>query len=155
MALARPPSAIAPGPDGSRPFSYPILVQPVLDRRCTSCHSGHEPKGGLSLVGDPQGHYTVSYLALAPRVPFSHWTGNADFRETNSEPVSIPGRFGARASRLLDLLLEGHEGVRLEADEIERLVTWMDGNALFYGTFDPSGQARQQRGERIEGPGLE
>jgi len=37
---------------------------------------------------------------------------------------------------------------------MERLVTWMDANALFYGTFDPEGQARQLRGERIDGPSL-
>jgi len=34
-------------------------------------------------------------------------------------------------------------------------VTWMDANALFYGTFDPAHQARQLRGERIKGPALE
>jgi hypothetical protein len=33
--------------------------------------------------------------------------------------------------------------------------TWMDANALFYGTFDPADQARQLRGERIAGPALE
>jgi hypothetical protein len=31
----------------------------------------------------------------------------------------------------------------------------MDANALFYGTFDKSDQARQRRGERIAGPALE
>ncbi|MBI4604644.1 MAG: hypothetical protein HY721_22000 [Planctomycetes bacterium] len=155
MALARPPSAIEPGPDGSRPLSYPLLVQPVLDRLCVSCHGAKDPQGGLSLTGEPQGHYTVSYNALAPRVPFSQWTGGADFREANSEPVSLPGRFGARASSLLRLLLAGHYDVALDPGDLERLATWMDANALFYGTFDPAAQACQQRGERIAGPGLE
>ncbi|MBM3495292.1 MAG: hypothetical protein FJX72_13370, partial [Armatimonadetes bacterium] len=36
-ALRRPPSRILPGPEGSKPFSYPILVQKVLDRRCVEC----------------------------------------------------------------------------------------------------------------------
>jgi len=31
----------------------------------------------------------------------------------------------------------------------------MDANALFYGTFNPEDQTRQQRGERIDGPALE
>jgi len=52
-------------------------------------------------------------------------------------------------------LLAGHEKVKLSADDIERLATWMDANALFYGTFDPVDQKRQQRGARIEGPKLE
>ena len=53
------------------------------------------------------------------------------------------------------LLLKGHEDVKLSAAEFQRLATWMDTNALFYGTFDPEDQKRQQRGERIAGPALE
>jgi hypothetical protein len=50
------------------------------------------------------------------------------------------------------MLREGHEGVELSDKEFERLITWADNNALFYGTFDPEGQARQLRGGRIKGP---
>jgi hypothetical protein len=130
-------------------------VQPVLDERCTSCHSREKPGGGVVLTGEPQGHYTVSYNALAPRVPISAWTGSANFRAENCEPVSLPGRFGALASPLMKLLLDGHQKVVLTPAEIERLATWMDANALFYGTFDPDDQARQQRGEAVQGPKLE
>jgi hypothetical protein len=38
---------------------------------------------------------------------------------------------------------------------ISNFSTWMDTNVLFYGTFDPADQARQQRGERIAGPALQ
>ena len=108
------------------------------------------------LTGEPQGHYTVSYNALAPLVSYSAWGGRGgDFRQVNSEPMSAPGFFGARGSRLMEMLIEGHEDVELSPAEIERLATWMDANALFYGTFDPADQARQQRGERIAGPALE
>jgi hypothetical protein len=55
----------------------------------------------------------------------------------------------------MKLLLAGHEDVSLTEDEIARLATWMDANALFYGTFDPADQARQQHGERIAGPAVE
>ncbi len=55
----------------------------------------------------------------------------------------------------MKMLLAGHEGVELEDDDIECLVTWMDANALFYGTFNPEDQDRQQCGERIVGPALE
>ena len=155
-ALRRPPSETVPGPDGSNPLSYPILVQPVLDKHCVSCHSRAQPEGGVVLTGEAEGHYTVSYNALAPRVPYSAWGGRAgDFRQVNSEPITMPGHFGARASPLMKLLLEGHEKVALSTEEMERLTTWMDANALFYGTFDPDDQARQQRGEWIEGPELQ
>ena len=46
-------------------------------------------------------------------------------------------------------------GTERNPDDLERLATWMDANALFYGTFDAADQARQQRGERIAGPKLE
>jgi mono/diheme cytochrome c family protein len=127
------------------------LVQPVLDAKCVSCHGRNKPAGGIALTGEPQGRYTVSYHALAPRVPYSAWGG--DFAKVNT--LTAPDRFGARASPMLKLLLAGHEKVVLAPDEIERLATWMDTNALFYGTFDPTDQARQQRGERIAGPRME
>ena len=37
-ALRKPPVAIRPDVDGSKPLSYPRLVQPVLDRHCVDCH---------------------------------------------------------------------------------------------------------------------
>ncbi|MCR4415368.1 MAG: hypothetical protein NUV77_23400, partial [Thermoguttaceae bacterium] len=126
------------------------------DRRCVSCHSPEKPEGKVILTGQPQGRYTVSYNALAPRVPYSDWAGKpGDFRLVNSEPVTQPGFFGARGSSLMKLIRRGHYDVQLTPEENERLVTWMDTNALFYGTFDPADQARQQRGERIAGPKLQ
>jgi hypothetical protein len=128
----------------------------VLDQHCTGCHNSDQHAGDLVLTGEPEGHYTRSYNALAPRVPYSAWPRQAgDFRVVNSEPLTQPDHFGARGSRLMDLLLEGHEGVQLSPRDIRRLATWMDTNVLFYGTFDPTDQARQQHGGLIAGPGLE
>lgn len=152
LARKRAPSMIAAGPDGSKPLSFPILVQPVLDKHCVDCHSGPEAAGDVVLTGGAEGSFTASYNALAPMVSFSQWKGPP---KDNHEPRTRPDMFGARASKLMALLLEGHEGVELADDDIQRLATWMDANALFYGTFDPSDQKRQQKGERIAGPALE
>ena len=35
---ARTPSRLRPDVDGTNPFSYPRLVQPVLDQHCVCCH---------------------------------------------------------------------------------------------------------------------
>ena len=110
LALQRPPSTITPGPDGSKPLSYPILVQPVLDQQCVECHRGQDADGGVALEGDPQGAFTVSYNTLAPMVPYSEWKGTP---AANLEPLTRPNQFGARASKLTPLLLQGHEGVTL------------------------------------------
>jgi hypothetical protein len=152
LAGRRAPSAIAPGPEGSKPLNYAILVQPILDKHCVECHQAAKPEGGVDLSGTPAGEFTASYNALAPMVPFSQWKGTP---QDNHEPLTPPDQFGARASKLMQLLLEGHEDVALSEEEFERLVTWMDANALFYGTFDPEDQQRQRRGERIAGPALE
>ncbi len=147
LALQRPPSRIRPGPDGSRPFSYPRLVQPVLDRHCVRCHDGKDPKRSV-LTGEPDGVFTKSYHALSGRVSFSAW-GRPD---QNLEPLTAPLRFGTLGSPLRTYLEDGHGDVRLSAEERERLYTWMDANALFYGTFDPAEQRKQLAGEPIAGP---
>lgn len=149
-AITRPPSVITPGPDGSNPLCYPRLVQPVLDRHCVRCHSREEPGGNLILTGEPRGRFTTSYCTLARFVSFAAWRSGPGWPGRNCEPVTLPGFFGAHGSRLTKTLREGHYDVELGKEDLERLATWMDANALFYGTFDPEQQARQKRGERIE-----
>jgi hypothetical protein len=149
LALRRPPSTITPGPDGSNPFSYPLLVQPVLDQHCIRCHSAAVPKqesGGVVLTGEPEAQFSRSYNALVRHVPYRHSGG---------PPRTRPDQYGARGGKLTSLLLKGHHDVNLAAADWERLITWMDTNALFYGTFNREDQARQLRGERIRGPELE
>ena len=151
IASTKEPAKITPGPDGSKPFSYPILVQPVLDAKCVACHNSEKAEGNVNLTSELDGTYTKSYNALIPRVAYTYWGAP----EGNHEPYTEPDRFGARASALVKLLQKGHYDVELTPEEWERINTWIDANALFYGTFKPEDQARQQRGERIEGPELE
>jgi len=39
VAVTRKPSKLVPDPEGTFPFRYSKLVQPVLDKHCVSCHS--------------------------------------------------------------------------------------------------------------------
>ena len=50
LAMRRAPSRLEPGPEGSQPFSFPRLVQPVLDRHCVRCHDGQTGSGKSKLV---------------------------------------------------------------------------------------------------------
>jgi hypothetical protein len=147
LAAGRAPSKITPGPEGSRPLSYPRLIQPILDRHCVECHDGKEPKRPV-LTGEPEGAFSKSYNALVSRVSFSAWNRP----EQNYEPMTAPLRFGALGSHLLKLLGEGHGKVTLSSEELERFYTWMDANALFYGTFDVNEQKKQLLGQTIQGP---
>lgn len=155
LALRRGPSTIAPGPKGSRPLSYPLLIQPILDRHCLRCHNDERAEGGVNLSSRPAGQFSQSYVALVRLVRIAAWDGRADFTQTNCEPYTAPDFFGARGSPLMKLLLSHHGDVELSAEEIAAFATWMDTNALFYGTFDPADQARQLRGEEIAGPAWE
>jgi len=162
VALARPPSRIDPGELGGRPFSYVEVVQPILDRHCVRCHGGEKTDGGIDLTATPYQGFNRSYVSLCGDVDF--WGGGTNpqnaakalvprFGGRNQVQVTPPGgKYGARGSRLMRLLREGHEDVKLSADELRRLATWIDFNAIFYGVNLPEDQARQLRGERVEMP---
>ena len=142
LALLRPPSPIEPEPEGSRPFNYVRLVQPVLDRHCVECH-GQE--GALDLSGTIEGPhgFSRSYTHLASDFGFYF---HASSRAPTSAPGGIrsePGRFGARAARLTEYLDESHYGVSLSEEELRRIIVWLDANSDFLGAYeDADGQRR-------------
>ncbi|MCX6868934.1 MAG: NPCBM/NEW2 domain-containing protein, partial [Verrucomicrobia bacterium] len=47
-AMRRQPSELKPDVAGSKPFSFPILVQPVLDKHCVPCHTKSMAEGKKS-----------------------------------------------------------------------------------------------------------
>jgi hypothetical protein len=165
LAAKRPASAIEAGPDGTQPFSFVRLVQPVLDRYCVRCHGDDQPGGGLSLTATIEDRWTKSYLSLTGGKTFY----GPDTNETNARAALVPryggwnsvhstppgGLYGSRGSRLVRMLLSGHGGVELDAESLERLAMWIDANALFYGTYDRAEQAKQLRGEAIDVPPLQ
>ena len=48
---------------------------------------------------------------------------------------TTPGRFGARASKLNQMLSKGHHDVKLTPDELNRITLWLDCNSNFYGAY--------------------
>lgn len=144
MAARTAPSHIRPGPDGTRPWSYPRLVQPVLDRSCVPCHDG--AKGGPVLSGAADGSYTRSYEALRPYVRWYTWIG-----PTIGDIVTWPGRLGADASPLSAVLDDpNHSTIALADEDRRRILLWLDANAPFYGTYDVEEQREQQQGRVIK-----
>ncbi len=154
MALARAPSTIQPGPDGTQPFSYPRLVQPVLDRHCVRCHDGTagDGKSKLVLTGEPDGTFTRSYNNLKPFLRWFEWGG-----ASLAAAVTVPGRIGADESRLSKVLADATHATNpgapgLTAEDRERLNIWLDGNVPFYGTYNAIDLQRQQSGEAVRPP---
>ena len=165
LALRRPPSRIDPGPLGGRPFSFVEVVQPVLSKHCVKCHSGDKPKKGIDLSPTPHKGFTRSYASLCGGTNF--WglgTNPKNAAEAlvprmgarNQVQITPPGGlYGARGSRLLKMLRKGHNDVKLTPDELRRLATWIDLNAIFYGAYSPTDQARQLRGETLAMPEIQ
>ena len=67
---------------------------------------------------------------------------------------TTPGEFGARASKLYELLRKGHYDVKLPPEDMHRLTVWLDSCSLFYGVYEQEGGQAQLRGE-IAHPTLE
>ena len=152
IALQRPPSPITPEVEGSNPFSYVRLVQPVLDRHCVSCHT---EKTALDLTGVVEGKqgWTRSYTNLAGRYGFYYHVQNGSIKSAEHGGSRTPaGKFGARAARLMGYVDERHYNVKLTPDERRRITLWLDCNSEFYGSYENT--ERQSQGQ-VVWPGLD
>jgi len=156
LAMRRTPSVPEPDVDGTNPFSYPRLVQPVLEKNCLKCHQKHnaDPKAkrkapdlSSKVIAKGRGKWYASYHSLAPKYGF--WQYGNGHRTT-------PGRFGARASKLYPLLTTGShkDRVKLSKEDLHRITVWLDSCSVFYGVYEKEGGAAQLRGEIVK-PTLE
>ncbi|MFO7973338.1 MAG: formylglycine-generating enzyme family protein, partial [Candidatus Hydrogenedentota bacterium] len=141
LAMQRPPAEIEPWYGPSRGFNFLREVQPVLDRYCIGCHDGS--KDGLPNLkqrsyitdyksvfhhgGKDAGHFSVSYAELHR---FVRRPGlESDYH------LLTPMEFHADTTQLVQMLEKGHHGVELDNEAWDRLITWIDLNAPFHGTW--------------------
>ncbi len=161
---------------GVKGFSYTEIVQPVLDRHCTSCHNEREQPGEVDLSGDRTDFFNVSYDVLARTGTLGAWdwprhntiSGPAGDEQRGKSPwVSwiwtingaghnvlqvTPRRWGSPVSRLAKLVETGHPDadgkarVDLSWDERQSIYRWIDLNVPYYGTS--SSNHKQRMGSR-------
>jgi formylglycine-generating enzyme required for sulfatase activity/cytochrome c553 len=160
-ALMRAPSEITPWYGPVRNFSFQREVQPVIDRHCVACHDG-SANGQKADVPDLRGdvltadyrtridgnrhggqRFSEAYFQL------SRYVRRAGI-ESDMRPL-VPGEFHADTTDLVRMLQQGHHGVPLDEEDWDRLITWIDMNAPYHGTWteaglDP-GEQRQRRRE--------
>ncbi len=153
-AMRRAPSRIERGPEGSRPFSFTLLVQPILDRHCVRCHDGQDGPGKskLALLGEPEKPFTRSYQNLKPFLRWYEWGG-----ASISQIATHPGQIGADASPLAAILDDATHRPELKWTEEERrrIYLWLDANVPFYGTYSHEEQIVQLRGDSIQTPAFQ
>ena len=137
LAMQRAPSTLEPEVGPIEPVNFHRLVKPLFEAKCVACH---REKG--------QGPQDMGYAALEPYA--FYWAGGFAGHWCDPEhngARTIPGRFGARHSRLgKQLLTEPHRG-RVTDAEFRRIVLWLDANSPELGAFHS--EEAQRRGERV------
>ena len=157
LAGHRAPSQIEPWYGPVRGFAFHREVQPVLDRYCAGCHNG-QPRpdgtpiadlGGRMISGwssDIAGHVDLSVggkfsVAYAELHRFVRRPGiESDIH------LPAPMEFHADTTELVQILRKGHYGVTLDAEAWDRLITWIDLNTPYHGTWtEIAGEAAVKR----------
>jgi len=148
VALQRAPSHIHPDVEGSNPFSYVRLVQGVLDRNCVACHQQEAALDLRGVIEKPYG-WTRSYRNLAEHYGFYFHVSNGSINTgVHGGSRTVPGKFGARAAKLLEYLGPRHHGVQLAAEDFHRITLWLDCNSEFFGAYENT--PAQSRGEIVQ-----
>lgn len=130
-AAQRQPDLPDPPSWGMRPLGYEWLVQPVLDRRCVSCHGGSKPAGGLDLTPRPVKYGLDTMVGSYQAIRDKGLVACSNQRLNGA--VTGVKQFGSHASRLVTHLRSdaGHAALGLTADEWLALVTWVDANCPY------------------------
>ncbi len=134
LALKHAPQPLAPQPGdtGPRMVHYAVDVQPALDKHCVGCHSGEKPKGRLDLTGEATTTWNRSYENLVGKGLVSYRDcryGRSGFRP------ELPLSFGSHLSTLAERIRKAPCKAKLTRGEFVRIVTWIDANVPYYGTY--------------------
>ena len=143
LAMRRPANKLKPWYGPEREFNYLAEVQPVFNKHCVECHDyGKEAGDALNLAGDLGLAFNTSYLALRTKSPM-RWHEDkpgdpkALIKAVDDGPPQVlpPYAWGAHRSRLVDVLLGDHYEVQLDQESLDRVITWIDLNAPYYGNY--------------------
>ena len=167
-AMRRGPEPLRPFYGPARGFSFPKEIQPILDRNCVKCHRDRtwsaEAKDPVkpnadgkmfSLLGetrhDPyaERHWSDAYLNLlravrrernGKRQAYCAEPGSwIDWAGSQSVPSMLPPyTAGAATSGLLKRLREGHHGVALTREELDKIACWIDLFVPYCGDYTES-----------------
>ncbi|MCG8310055.1 MAG: hypothetical protein MI975_21845 [Cytophagales bacterium] len=129
QALKLPPQKLDGWYGEPRTFGFAQEVQPVLNKHCIECHDyGKKAGEKLILSGDRNPYFNASYIDMyLQKVIKPIGAGPAEIQEAYS--------WGSHPSKIIQMLRKGHAKVKLSEEEMERLTTWIDLNAVYYPDF--------------------
>ena len=133
-AMNYPAQAIIPQPGetGPRMVHYAADVQPVLDKHCVGCHSGSNPKGRLDLTGVPTATWNRSYENIMGKGLVSY--RDCRYGRSGFRPLP-PLSYGSHLSKLVERIRKDPCKAKVTRGEFVRIVTWIDANTPYYGTY--------------------
>lgn len=127
-ASRKKPSEITPWYGPTRPMAYETELKPVIDKKCVACHNGIETDRPDFASNKPAYNgFSESYMALNPYVRRPGC--ESDFHTLD------PMDFHSNTSELVQMLKKGHHNVKLDAEEWDRLITWIDMNVPYHGEY--------------------
>jgi hypothetical protein len=129
MALQKAPQQLQGWYGDARNFGFAEEVQPVLDKHCVKCHDfGKKIGDKLNLSGDRNPYFNAAYIDMYL---------NKVIKPIGAGPAEVQGAksWGSHPSKLIKMVRDGHANVKLSEEEMERLVTWIDINAVYYSDF--------------------
>jgi hypothetical protein len=107
------------------------------------CHdTGKEGEKALNLCGDLGLVFNTSYLEIRKRSPLRWYADKPEQKKELVKPVDDgppevlpPYAWGACRSRLVEVIRGGHHSVKLPPEALDRIITWIDLNTSYYGTY--------------------
>jgi len=129
-AVSRLPSPMNGWYGEPRLFNYLKEVQPVFTKNCAHCHDvGQEAGEKLILAADQSIPFNAAYTDM--------WRKQA-IHAIGAGPAAIQEAYswGSHASKVVSQIKSGHNEVELTREEWERVVTWIDLNAVYYPIYE-------------------
>lgn len=134
LAMRAGPQNLTPFFGPPRGFSFNREIQPILDRHCVRCHTGQPDKplnltADQVLVGTTKRKFSQAYLTLThAKKDCGDWNHPlVNWIDSMSEPELLPPRYrGSATSKLMALLEQGHEDVKLGQEELRKIACWID-----------------------------
>lgn len=129
LASQKKPATLTGWYGEARLFDYLSEVQPVFDKHCIQCHDYGNAQGDLNLSGDRNMTFNTSYNELWRKgLVAVTGAGPSEIQEARS--------WGSLVSPLISTLHTGHYNVELDAESMNRIVTWIDINAPYYPGYE-------------------
>ncbi|MCG8477143.1 MAG: SUMF1/EgtB/PvdO family nonheme iron enzyme [Cytophagales bacterium] len=141
----------------ARPMTFMNEIQPILDKKCVSCHNGS--KSGRPNFADTSmkplikpGSKKHWYTDFGIEFGKSYWEIHPYIYRPGPESdqkMLTPMNFHANTSPLVQMLKKNHHNVKLSDEEWDRLYTWIDLNVPFHGEYKKSDKFRTDKAQEI------